>query len=84
MYNDFRFIKIDMDKAKKCLFNVTNKKRDVCCICMESDSDIKFDSCKHVCTCVNCFMKCLENKDRNLRKCPLCRKSFNYQKCVKI
>ncbi len=75
---------IELEKAKKSLFSIKGKKRDLCCICMASDSNIKFDCCKHICTCVDCFMKCLQNKDRNLRKCPLCRKAFNYEYCEKI
>jgi hypothetical protein len=77
-------IKKELAEAKQRLFSVKFKKYDDCCICIASKSEVKFDGCRHTCVCVNCFMKCLEEQNHNLRRCPLCRIPFDYTKCRKV
>ena len=36
-----------------------------CCVCMERESQIILDPCKHKATCEHC--------SRSLKKCPICR-----------
>jgi hypothetical protein len=41
-----------------------------CCMCMENERDVVFESCKMCCVCHDCV------KQIDPKKCPLCRKQF--------
>ena len=46
------------------------KRKKVCNICMDSEADVVFMPCRHMCACSSCG-------DR-LANCPICRKSIDH------
>jgi len=46
----------------------------MCTICMERQSTIMFESCRHVCVCCTCAARLPgTEEDELLKKCPICR-----------
>lgn len=48
-----------------------------CVICLTEPSLVALIPCNHLCICVECWEKLHYAPDRNKRKCPICRTSFN-------
>ena len=42
----------------------------LCCVCLENEKSTGFMQCAHLCMCTKCALKF---KEKNIKKCPLCR-----------
>lgn len=48
--------------------------KGMCTICMERQSTMMFESCRHVCVCCTCAARLPgTEEDETLKKCPICR-----------
>jgi hypothetical protein len=84
LYNDITFREYFVYRDNPCFYirkvhriptqehllqNGEDQDEDLCVICMEEQPRVMFRTCRHVCTCHNCF----NNLRGTSHSCPLCR-----------
>tara|TARA_B100001093_G_C26775959_1_gene992389 strand:- start:864 stop:1235 length:372 start_codon:yes stop_codon:yes gene_type:complete len=55
-------------------FDKNNNEENLCVICLDKEKTTAFFRCGHKVCCHDCAKNILKNNNKELRKCPVCRK----------